>query len=236
MPPHRIPFPAALGDAGEGWGSKVTTESRRVGSGSINTPRERWGLLILWIYCSTISFYLTNASLSYSLSCSTGQRRRREGKWGYNGIADGWQRRHKYTIEKVWFVNSLNLLFHPFILSNQYLLTVFPFLQHWATPTKGGGVRLQCGVNGGGRTTVFWVLVSNWLPRPFFTSLSIKFSHSQLNFTHYPSILSARPSSLMTDDGNRLSLCAASMTWGASVFFVLVSNWLLCHFFSLTIN
>ena len=195
MPPRRIPFPSALSDAGKGRGGEVTMELRTVGSGGINAPRKRWGLTILLIYYSTISFYLTNASSPYSLSCSIEQCRQRKGEWGYDGITDGRQRWYKCTAEKVRFVNSLDLLFFHFILSNQCLLTVFPFLQHWATPSNGGGgVRLPRGADGGGQTTVFFVLVSNWLSCLFSASVSIQFPHSQLNFTRYPSIFSARPS------------------------------------------
>ena len=142
MPPHRIPFPAELSNASEGRGSEVATELRTVGSGSINAPRKRWGLTILLIYYSTNFFYLTNASSPYSLSFSIERRRQRKGGWGYDGIADGRQRRYKCTAEKVRFVNSLDLLFYHFILSNQCLLTIFTFLQHWAMPAKEGGVRL----------------------------------------------------------------------------------------------
>jgi hypothetical protein len=34
IPPHRIPFPAALGDADKGRKDEIMTESRTVGSGS----------------------------------------------------------------------------------------------------------------------------------------------------------------------------------------------------------
>ena len=58
----------------------------------LNGPQIRWGASI-YLDLSFYHFipYLTNASSPYSISCSIDRRRRREGGWGYNGIADGWQ-------------------------------------------------------------------------------------------------------------------------------------------------
>ena len=94
--------------------------------------------------------YLTNASSSYSLSCSIGRRRRRDGGRGYDGIEDGRQRQLNGPRIRWGASIYLDLLFYHFV---SYLTN--------ASSLYSTSEDLQ---------VVIWV--SNHFPSPFFNPSS----------------------------------------------------------------